>query len=97
VSAFANLGNIDYVFLNRTGLTGTLDYSFFLRPGGPRGGGVRGGGDPNTGPPPREDRLADFAADLSASMEETVGIRVDAEKLPVDVIIVDHVERPTSN
>jgi uncharacterized protein (TIGR03435 family) len=30
-------------------------------------------------------------------MEQTVGIRVDAEKLPVEVIMVDHVERPTPN
>ena len=97
VVLFVNAGNIDTPFINKTGLTSTYDYAFFLRPGGPRGGGVRGQGDPNSGPPVREQRIADFAADMSASMEETIGLRLDTERLPVEVIFVDHVEKPTEN
>jgi uncharacterized protein (TIGR03435 family) len=97
VVLFVNAGNIDTPFINKTGLTSTYDYAFFLRPGGPRGGGARGQGDPNSGPPTREQRISEFAADLSESMEQTVGIRLDTEKLPVEVIIIDHVEKPTEN
>jgi uncharacterized protein (TIGR03435 family) len=93
VVAFANLGNIDTPFINRTGLTGTYDYAFRLRPSG---GGVRGGA-PNDGPPSREFRLSQLAAAMSIAMEEQLGLRLDTEKLPVEIIVVDHVEKPSDN
>jgi uncharacterized protein (TIGR03435 family) len=92
--AFVNLGNIDMPFINRTGLRGTYDYTFRLRPAG---GGIRGGGDPNSGPPTRESRLSQMVDDMSVGFEEDLGLRLDTEKLPVEIIIVDHVEKPTEN
>lgn len=92
--SFVNLGNIDTPFLNRTGLAGTYDYTFRLRPAG---GGARGGGDPNAGPPSRELRLSQFADDMSVGLEEQLGLRLDTEKLPVEIMIVDHVEKPSEN
>jgi uncharacterized protein (TIGR03435 family) len=92
--AFVNLGNIDMPFINRTGLSGTYDYTFRLRPAG---GGARGGGDPNAGPPSRESRLSQMVDDMSVGFEEDIGLRLDTEKLPIEVIIVDHVEKPTEN
>lgn len=94
VVAFANLGNIDTPFLNRTGLTGIYDYAFRPRPSG---GGARGGGDPAAGPPSKEERLSQMASDMSTAMEEQLGLRLDMEKLPVEIMIVDHVEKPTEN
>jgi uncharacterized protein (TIGR03435 family) len=93
VVAFANLGNIDTPFLNRTGLTGTYEWAFQLRPSG---GGARGGAT-NDGPPSRELRLSQLASDMSDAVEEQLGLRIDTEKLPVEIIIVDHVEKPTEN
>jgi uncharacterized protein (TIGR03435 family) len=63
----------------------------------PRGGGARGAGDPNAGPPSRESRLSQLADDMSANMEEQIGLRLDTEKLPVEILIVDHVEQPSDN
>ena len=91
--SFVNLGNIEMPFLNRTGLTGTYDYEFRLRPAG---GGARGG-NPNGGPPSRESRLSQMADDMSVGMEEQIGLRLDTEKLPVEIIVVDHVEKPSGN
>jgi uncharacterized protein (TIGR03435 family) len=34
---------------------------------------------------------------MSDAMEEQLGLRIDTEKLPVEIIIVDHVEKPTEN
>jgi len=92
--SFVNLGNIDTPFLNRTGLIGIYDYEFRLRPAG---GGPRGGGDPNAGPPSRELRLSQFADDMSVGLEEQLGLRLDTEKLPVEIMIVDRVEKPSEN
>jgi uncharacterized protein (TIGR03435 family) len=91
--AFVNLGNIDTPFLNRTGLTGVYDYELSLRPSG---GGARGG-DPNAGPPSRESRLSQLVDGMSVGLEEDLGLRLDMERLPVEIIIVDHVEKPTEN
>jgi uncharacterized protein (TIGR03435 family) len=91
--AFVNLGNIDTPFLNRTGLTGVYDYKFSLRPSG---GGARGG-DPNAGPPSRESRLSQLVDGMSVGLEEDLGLRLDMERLPVEIIIVDHVEKATEN
>jgi uncharacterized protein (TIGR03435 family) len=91
--AFVNLGNIDTPFLNRTGLTGTYDYTFRLRPAG---GGTRGN-DPNAGPPSRESRLSQMVDDMSVGLEEDIGLRLDTEKLPVEIMIVDRVEKPSEN
>jgi uncharacterized protein (TIGR03435 family) len=91
---FDHLGSIDVPFVNSTGLTGNYDYAFRLRPGG---GGLRGGGDPNAGPPSKSERLADTVAAISASMEDQLGLRLQEEKAHVDVIVLDHVEKPSEN
>jgi uncharacterized protein (TIGR03435 family) len=74
-------------------MTGTYEWAFQLRPSG---GGARGGAT-NDGPPSRELRLSQLASDMSDAMEEQLGLRIDTEKLPVEIIIVDHVEKPTEN
>ena len=93
VIGFANLGSIDSPFINKTGLTGTYDYAFRLRPAS---GGARGGGD-GGGPPSRTERLSQFASDMAIGMEDQLGIRLDTERIPVELVIVDHVEKPAEN
>jgi uncharacterized protein (TIGR03435 family) len=94
IIAFSNLGSLDGPFVNKTGLTGTYDYEFRLsRAGGP---GVRGE-TPGGPPPTRLERAADTVEAISAGMEAQLGLRLQPEKMPADVIVVDQVEKPTPN
>jgi len=34
---------------------------------------------------------------MSVGLEEQIGLRLDTEKLPVEIMIVDHVEKPSEN
>lgn len=45
-----------------------------------------------TGEPPRDDTVSIFTA-----VQEQLGLRLDSGSAPLDVLIVDHVERPTAN
>jgi uncharacterized protein (TIGR03435 family) len=31
------------------------------------------------------------------AMEEQLGLRLDTEKLPIEILVVDHVEKPSEN
>jgi uncharacterized protein (TIGR03435 family) len=88
---------IEFPFVDRTGLTGIYEYEFPLSNSG--GGGVRGA-SPSLGPPvqkSRSERLMDAAAALSGAMEDRLGLRLQGEKVPIDYLVVDHLENPTEN
>jgi uncharacterized protein (TIGR03435 family) len=34
---------------------------------------------------------------MSVGLEEQIGLRLDTEELPVEIMIVDHVEKPSAN
>lgn len=93
VIAFSNLGSLDGPFVNKTGLTGNYDYAFRLS-----GAGVGIRGETPGGPPPtRLERRTTTIEGISAGMEAELGIRLQPEKMPADVIVVDQVERPAPN
>jgi uncharacterized protein (TIGR03435 family) len=96
VIAFANLGFLDGPFVNKTGLMGIYEYEFQLSRSGGGGGGARGE-VPAGGPPTRLDRAADTVAAISGGMESQLGIRIQPEKIPADVIVIDQVEKPSAN
>jgi len=80
--------------VDKTGLTRAYDYEFV--PVGRGGGGGRGGpgqvGQP--GPPTPADR----AANISALLEDQLGLRLENEKaIPVDVVVIDRAEKPSEN
>lgn len=75
--------------VNQTGLDGYYDFTLAL-------------------PPPPIERLdaagpppaavgSDLAADLSTALRHQLGLKLDSRKVPVEVFIIDHVERPTTN
>jgi uncharacterized protein (TIGR03435 family) len=68
------------VIADRTGLTGTYDIDFETEmPSMP--------GQPAT--PPRE------GLSLFTALEEQLGLKLESERGPVDVLVIDHVEKPT--
>jgi uncharacterized protein (TIGR03435 family) len=63
----------------------TLSYTKDLPLGFPEGGKVNGG-DPDTSGPT-----------ISQAVKQQLGLELKAQKGPVDVIVIDHAERPSAN
>jgi uncharacterized protein (TIGR03435 family) len=67
--------------VDRTGLTGIYDLE------------LRFSGEPVAGaPPPSPDAPSIFTA-----LQEQLGLKLDAERETVDVLVIDRIERPTEN
>jgi uncharacterized protein (TIGR03435 family) len=69
----------DRPVLNKTGLTGTYDFTLEWTPEG--------------GPP------GEIAANPSAAaaVQEQLGLKLEPQKLPVEVLAIDHAEKPSEN
>jgi uncharacterized protein (TIGR03435 family) len=74
--------NIDRPVLDLTGLTGTFDYSIEWTPTSDR----------TTTPDSAEPELTFIEA-----LRDQLGVKLTPQKGPVDVIILDHIDRPTQN
>jgi uncharacterized protein (TIGR03435 family) len=62
------------------------------RPGASELGSSGGDGGPSTGTPESDD------ATIFVAIQQQLGLRLDAKKLPVNLLVVDHLERtPTEN
>jgi uncharacterized protein (TIGR03435 family) len=80
---------------DRTGLTGGFDFDLEFAPDpGLRGIGP-GGGLP--GPPDVADRPADAGISIFTAVQEQLGLRLEAERGPVEVVVIDRVEQPTAD
>jgi uncharacterized protein (TIGR03435 family) len=72
--------------IDETGLTGEYDLDVIFTPEGLRGALV--------GPPPAS--VSD-APSLATALQDDLGLRLEPRRGPVDVLVVDRVERPTEN
>lgn len=78
---------VQTVVVDRTGLEGRYEISLEWTPDRvplPLAGGVP--------PPPASDAPSIFAA-----LQEQLGLKLEPERGPVDVLVIDHVERPAEN
>ena len=78
---------------DKTGLVGIYDIDFvletvYLSP--PAEGGGRGGGG---GQPVRRQ----FTTPIPKAFEEQLGLHLERTKIPVEFVVVDHIEQPTEN
>jgi len=67
--------------VNQTGLDGYYNFTLLVPP-------------PPLGTPPA---ALDLAADLSTALRQQLGLKLESRKAPVDVFVIDHVERPSNN
>jgi uncharacterized protein (TIGR03435 family) len=93
LSEFANLlqtSVLERPVVDQTGLSGKYDFTLRWTPDASQFGG-RGGNIPppadGTEPPP----------DLYAAFEQQLGLKLESTKAPVDVLVIDHVEKPSEN
>jgi uncharacterized protein (TIGR03435 family) len=76
--------------LDQTGLTGKFNY--FLDIGPYITEEIRKSGGPGGGPPP------DAPSIIAQAIQAQLGLKVDAKKAPVEMVIIDHLEKsPTEN
>jgi bla regulator protein blaR1 len=82
--------------LDQTGLTGGYDFVLKWTPDQSPAGMVQGpdGGKPSaeSAPPPDSSGPSIFSA-----IQEQLGLKLESTKGPVEVIVIDHIERPSEN
>lgn len=87
-------GSVDRVIIDRTKLTGTFDFSLEFLPDFLQ---ERALANPNQ---PLRLNLNGVNIDpnrpsLTAALQEQLGLKLESTKGPVEVLVIDHVERPT--
>jgi len=78
---------------DKTGLTGNYDLELHWTPDDappPMAGGAQGGS-------PGSEAASDPGPSLFTALQEQLGLRLDPQKGPVDVVVIDHIEQPTAN
>jgi uncharacterized protein (TIGR03435 family) len=48
-------------------------------------------------PPPGFERLMSESPSLLAAIQDQLGLKLESTKGPVDLLVIDHVEKPTSD
>lgn len=80
------------VVVDKTGLKGNFDWELRWSPE-TRSAAVHGA-DNNAPPPPAQDTTKPT---FSTALQEQLGLKLEHDKAPVDILIIDHLERPTEN
>jgi uncharacterized protein (TIGR03435 family) len=81
---------MDRPVIDQTGLTGRYDFTLNWTPDDSQFGGMGAKVPPptdNTNPPPN----------LYTAIQEQIGLKLDATKAPTDVMVIDHIEKPSEN
>lgn len=80
--------------IDKTGLAGNYDFTLKFAPDqGPAGfGGPGGNPAPSDAAPPDSSGPSIFTA-----VEEQLGLKLEPQKGPVEMIVIDHVEKPSEN
>jgi uncharacterized protein (TIGR03435 family) len=84
---------LDRTIFDKTGLTGKYDFELKWAPDEappPITGGTQGG-------LPMNDAATDPGPSLFTALQEQLGLKLEPQKGPVDVIVIDHIERPSEN
>jgi uncharacterized protein (TIGR03435 family) len=92
-------GELPAYIVNRTGLVGIYEWEFVMPiPGGDGRGN-------STPPPPGQPAIAPPAANrfawrapaTAAALESQLGLKLQPQQIPVEVLVVEHLENPSAN
>jgi uncharacterized protein (TIGR03435 family) len=81
---------LDRPVLDQTALTGRFDFSLNWTPDDSQFAGMGA-----RVPPPTDS--ADAPPNLYTAIQEQIGLKLEATKAPADVMVIDHVEKPSAN
>jgi uncharacterized protein (TIGR03435 family) len=87
--------------VDKTGLTGKYDFTWQFTPD-PSQNRAGGGGAPGDSQPPAGGGGVPVPADptgtsLFTAVQEQLGLRLESGKGPVEIFVIDHIERPSDN
>lgn len=88
-------GVMDKPVVDHTGLTGKYDFTLKWTPDDSQFQQFRGT-NPNQTPPAAGEN-ADAPPSLYTAVQEQFGLKIEAGKTMDDVIVIDHVEKPSPN
>ena len=94
--AHALSGQVGRTIIDKTGLTGKYDFSLHFTPENMplRMGPGPDGGHPGADAPPPPDTTG---PDIFTAIQEQLGLKLVSEKGPVDVIVIDRIDKPSVN
>jgi uncharacterized protein (TIGR03435 family) len=98
-SSLANLAGqltlyLDRPVLDRTGIQGDYDFALNWTPA-PNESSPQAMGLPPRAEPPRP---ADSnGPSIFTALQEQLGLKLESTKAPVDILVIDHIERPSEN
>ncbi len=81
---------LDRPVLNQTGITGRWDFTLNWTPDDSQFNGMGA-----KIPPPKDGE--NQPPPLYTAIQEQIGLKLDATKAPADVMVIDHVEKPSEN
>jgi uncharacterized protein (TIGR03435 family) len=87
-TSFLQMMVLDRPVVNQTGLTGKYDFKVTFTPDDSQFNGH---------PPKLPEGTEASAANLFDAMQDQAGLKLSAEKTAVDVVVIDHVEKPSAN
>jgi uncharacterized protein (TIGR03435 family) len=87
-------GVMDKPVVDHTGLTDKYDFTLKWTPDDSQFAQFRGAVTP---PPPAAGDNPDAPPSLYTAVQETLGLKIEAGKAMDDVIVIDHVEKPSAN
>jgi uncharacterized protein (TIGR03435 family) len=90
VASVLQINVLDKPVVDQTGLTEKYDFSLRFTP---QPGQMQGLG----GAPPRQTDDPDAPPDLFTAIQQQLGLKLESTKAPADVVVIDHIERPSEN
>ena len=88
LAGFLQGGAVDRPVLDRTGLTGRYDFGMVWRPEVPLGGAG------NNPPLPAD---LESREDIYTAIQQELGLKLEGAKTTTEVIVIDHLEKPSDN
>ena len=79
---------LDKPVVDQTGLTDRFDFTMKYTPDASQG---------IAGPPERAADPADAPPDLFTAMQQQLGLKLESAKAPIDVLVIDRLEKPSEN
>jgi uncharacterized protein (TIGR03435 family) len=91
-AGFLQANILEQPVVDQTGLTDRFDFNVRYTPDAAQLANLPAGVPP---PPPVND--ADTPPDLFTAFQQQIGLKLESKKAPVDVVVVDKVEKPSEN
>jgi uncharacterized protein (TIGR03435 family) len=87
---------LERTIVDKTGLTANYDFTLKWTPDESEGAMFKGpgGGAPPGGSPPPPDAAG---PSIFTAIQEQLGLKLESQKGPVEVLVIDHVEKPSEN